>query len=137
MQICCQNVKCRIGLKILKFNTQKGHATKNVACPFGIYIIPINDHFCVVFGRRTDGGDEENRTPVRKYCCIDFSERSLWLDLRNRPSTNKRLHSDLDKSSRQRLRELALRYPAVSPLSVFAGEKQTGVSLKRLKRNLR
>ena len=68
---------------------------------------------------------------------MDLSERSLWLDLRNRPSTNKRLHSDLDKSSRQRLRELALRYPAVSPLSILAGEGRTGVSLKRLKRNLR
>ena len=75
------------------------------------------------------GGDEENRTPVRKHCLTNFSERSLWLSFGSQPSADNQLCPYLDESSQSSLRELAVRYPAVCPLSVPAGEERTGVAL--------
>lgn len=44
-----------------------------------------------------DGGDEENRTPVRKRCHIDFSERSQCLDLRLKQTQTTAVHPILEK----------------------------------------
>ena len=83
------------------------------------------------------GGDEENRTPVRKHCSTGLSERSLCFDLESQALTNKLHWSDLDTFSRSGLRELAFRYPAIGLFSAHAGDKQKEVSIKLLKRNLR
>lgn len=48
------------------------------------------------------GGDEENRTPVRKRCYIDFSERSLCLDLR------------LKQTQTTAVRPISMKFPSVS-----------------------
>ena len=40
-----------------------------------------NDVASSVFDYVSFGGDEENRTPVRKYCFTAFSERSLHIEL--------------------------------------------------------
>lgn len=87
--------------------------------------------------RFLSGGDEENRTPVRKHCFIGFSERSLCFNLRIRPPTDRLPSSDFAKSSPSSLRKSALEYPAVVLLSAQAGAKRTEAGVKPPERSLR
>ena len=57
-----------------------------------------------------DGGDEENRTPVRKRCHIDFSERSQCLNLRVRQTQTTAVPPILEK--------IPLRPPEGNPLGI-------------------
>ena len=43
------------------------------------------------------GGDEENRTPVRKRCRLSLSERSLYIDLKSLTPTDRLQIIDLDE----------------------------------------
>ena len=83
------------------------------------------------------GGDEENRTPVRKYCYTDFSERSLWLFLRNRLSTNKGPHPDLDKGFPRQAPRIASQVSHIWPLFCPSGSQSERGGFKQPVRNLR
>ena len=83
------------------------------------------------------GGDEENRTPVRKHCFIGFSERSLCFYLRIQTPADRLPSSDSAKISLLSLRKSTLRYPAVVLLSAQAGAKRTEAGVKPPERSLR
>ena len=68
----------------------------------------ITGELCVL--ALIDGGDEENRTPVRKRCYIDFSERSQCFDLRIRQTQTTAILPILEK--------IPLRPPEVSPSGI-------------------
>ena len=68
----------------------------------------ITGEFCIF--ALIDGGDEENRTPVRKRCHIDFSERSQCLSLRDGQTQTTAVPPILEK--------IPLRPPGVSPLGI-------------------
>ncbi len=86
---------------------------------------------------RICGGDEENRTPVRKRCHIDFSERSQCLSLRVGQTQTTAVPPILEKFPLQASRSQPVEYPAIDLLSAHAGDKQTEVSIKLLKRSFR
>ena len=50
-----------------------------------------------VFGFGACGGDEENRTPVRKYCFTAFSERSLYFKFETLPPADRLQYFYLDE----------------------------------------
>lgn len=70
-----------------------------------LYIASENLIFALI-----DGGDEENRTPVRKRCYMDFSERSQCLNLRDGQTQTTADPPILEK--------FPLRPPGVSPLGI-------------------
>ena len=86
--------------------------------------VPLLTHICSrlhpksiinsVIGRMS-GGDEENRTPVRKRCHIDFSERSLCLSFRYGQTQTTAGHPILEKFPSQPSRSQASGIPQLAP----------------------
>ena len=64
------------------------------------------------------GGDEENRTPVRKCCHIDFSERSQCLNLESRQTLTTAVHSILEKFPLQSSRSQTSGIPQLAPYTL-------------------
>ena len=120
ISLCLQTKKPRAALAVLESINKRqliSHETK--------------------FNASSSGGDEENRTPVRKHCLMGFSERSLCFALRIKTPADRLLSSDSTKVSLSSLRKSALRYPAFVLLSAQAGAKRKEAGVKPPERSLR
>ena len=75
------------------------------------------------------GGDGENRTPVRKRCHTDFSERSLCLSFRYGQTQTTAVHPILEKFPIQPSRSQASGIPQLAPYSLRRLLSEQGLAL--------
>ena len=75
------------------------------------------------------GGDGENRTPVRKRCHTDFSERSLCLSFRYGQTQTTAVHPILEKFPSQPSRSQASGIPQLAPYSLRRELSEQGLAL--------
>nr|DAJ01821.1 MAG TPA: hypothetical protein [Caudoviricetes sp.] len=128
----------RLSLTVGRDGHQVGNGTVNgmdsygriqiVKSPPGLDFKPVRTstepYGCIFKG----GGDEGSRTPVRKHCHANFSERRLHILFRSPFACRRAKERAISMSFPVSLRELAGRYPASVVYSSSAGMKRKDVS---------